>query len=722
MPATQSLLLEIGCEELPSSFVDAALAALPALVESRLGELRLAHGAVKALGTPRRLAVIVRDLAEAQLDLDEEVTGPPETAAYKDGKPTKAAEAFANKLGVRLEDLKVVDQPAVGKQKAGRYVVGRRAEKGRPARELLGKALADVCGAIPFRKSMRWGTGDATFGRPVQWLVALFGEHLVDVAFAGVRSTAKSRGHRFLSPDLVVIKSATTYVDQMRHHHVLVDRDERAKTMMDRVAGAARTAGGTYDPEPSLVDENASLIEEPHVITGSFDRAFLTLPASVIRAVARGHQKYFCVQKGEDELLPHYITVANTGNDPERIAKGNDRVMRARLADARFFFEEDKKAKVEDRVAKLAGIVFQHRLGTVREKVARVERLAPILGRMLGMSEGDLVALARAAHVCKADLVSLMVGEFPELQGHMGRAYALNAGEPAAIADAIRDHYRPVGASDDVAPTDLGAVVGLADRLDSLVGCFAVGLAPTGATDPFALRRACIGILRTLLDKGGPYARLAVTELLEAAYEGFTGEGGGAHLAAKKLDLDKLGAIEKVVAFVSDRLRGLLASATSNAVADAVMAGHNLLGHERRSATEYPVFTAIKARVLHEAVESRAPWLDKARTVAKRLSGISKEHKPQFHVKEDFTKPDDAVIHEVVRHLHEATRDLTTEDAVRAALREAEELAKRIDDIFLRTLVNDPADALTPKRLELLSYGAACMLRIADFAKLGGAA
>jgi glycyl-tRNA synthetase beta chain len=349
----------------------------------------------------------------------------------------------------------------------------------------------------------------------------------------------------------------------------------------------------------------------------------------------------------------------------------------------------------------------------VREKVARIERLAPILGEMLGMSQADVVAIGRVAHLAKADLVALMVGEFPELQGHMGRAYALHAGEPAAIADAIRDHYKPVGASDDVAPTDLGAVVGLADRLDSLVGCFAVGLAPTGTADPFALRRACIGILRTLLDKGGAYAKLATSELLGAAYDGVEG---------KKLDLDKMAAIEKVESFVSERLRGLVASMTSNAVADAVMAGHNQVGHDRRSPTEYPVYTAIKARALHEAVESQAPWLDKARTVAKRLSGISKEHKPIFHVKEDFTKADDAVIHDVVRHVHEATRQLTSEDAVRAALREAEELAKKIDDVFLRTLVNDPADPLTPKRLELLSYGAGCMLRIADFARLGGAA
>jgi glycyl-tRNA synthetase beta chain len=700
------LLLEIGCEELPSSYVDAALAALPALVSSRLGELRLTHGEVKAYGTPRRLAVVVSGLATAQLDLDEEVIGPPEGAAYKDGKPTKAAEAFANKLGVAVGDLRISDKAEPGK-KPGRYVVGRRVEKGKPARELLGKVLADVCGAIPFRKSMRWGVGDSTFGRPVQWLVALHGEHLIDVGFAGVRSTAKSRGHRFLSPGQFVVKDAASYVDQLRHHRVLVDRQERATTMMERVAAAAHAAGGVHDPEASLVDENASLVEEPHVVTGSFDRAYLDLPAAVIRAVARGHQKYFCVQKSEDELLPHYVAVVNTANDVAKVAKGNDRVMRPRLADARFFFEKDKQTSVEERVEKLSGIVFHNKLGTVREKVARIERLAGWLAPKLG---ADAATVVRAAHVCKADLVSLMVGEFPELQGYMGRAYALHAGEPQAVADAIRDHYKPVGASDDVSPGDAGAIVGLADRLDSLVGCFGIGLAPTGAADPFALRRACIGILRTLLDKGGAYAKVPTSELLGAAFDGHA-----------KLEQDKIATLDKLEGFISDRLRGLLASATSGAVADAVMAGHNLVGHDQRSAVEYPVYTAMKARALFEAVSAGKPWLEKARTVAKRLSGISKEHAPRFHVKEDFTKPDDALIHDVVRQMHDATRALTSESAVSAALAMAEELAQKIDDVFVRTLVNDPADPLTPKRLELLSYGAGCMLRIADFAKLGGA-
>ena len=700
----KDLLLEIGAEELPSSFVDAALATLPGLVRTKLEALRLAHGEVHALGSPRRLSVFVRDVAEKQPDLDEEAVGPPENVAYKEGKPTKAAEAFAQKLGVPVESLSVVEKAAAEKQKAGRFIVGRKRERGRDARELLGKALAEVCAEIPFRKSMRWGMGEATFGRPVQWLVALCGTEVIDVAFAGLRSGRTSRGHRFLAPATVEIANAGAYVDMMRKQHVLVDRNERAKTMMERVVAAARAAGGVHDPDESLVAENASLVEEPHVVTGSFEPKYLALPASVIRAVARGHQKYFCVQKSADELLPHYLAVVNTANDPARIAKGNDRVMRARLADAEFFFGEDKRAKVEDRVEKTAGIVFHNRLGTVREKVTRLEALAKKIATALKLPADQVALVERAAHLCKFDLVSLMVGEFPELQGEMGRAYALNAKEPEAVANAVRDHYRPIGADGPVPADDVSACVALADRLDTLVGCFAVGLSPTGAADPFALRRACIAILRTLMERGttsDTYATsFGLSELYTWAYTG---------LSDKKLDLSETEVVAKLRDFTAQRLENLLAGLTSSAVAAAASASGDL---------DRPAHALARARVLQAAVDAKSAWLAQARTVAKRLSGISKEQQPVLHAKAEFEKPDDATIVELVTKLDAATKALHTEAAVSAALAQAEDLAQRLEDVFTRTLVNDPADARTPKRLELFSYGAQCMLRLADFTKL----
>jgi glycyl-tRNA synthetase beta chain len=705
MDARLPLLLEIGAEELPSSFVDAALTALPKIIADELAKVRLSHGEVKALGTPRRLSVLVADVASRQLDLDEEVIGPPESVAFKDGKPTKAAESFAAKLGVAVDALQIVDKQAGPKQKAGRYVVGRRVEQGRPAMDLLGEVLATVCAAVPFRKSMRWGDLDTTFGRPVQWLVALLGEEVVRVSFGGVTSARASRGHRFLAPASFDVKSPGAYVEQLRERHVLVDRDERVRTMMERVQAAARAAGGTHDAEPMLVEENASLVEEPHVVTGTFDRAFLALPAAVIRAVARGHQRYFCVEKDRDELLPSYLAVVNTANRPDIITRGTDRVMSARLADARFFWTEDQKAPLDTRYDKLAGIVFHNRLGTVKEKVQRIERLASLLVDRLPVDGVRKAEVARAARLCKCDLVTLMVGEFPELQGHMGRAYAAAQGEAREVADAIRDHYKPVGAHDDVAPGDVSAIVALADRVDTLAGCFAVGLAPTGAADPFALRRACIGVLRTILDRG--YATLALPELVGLAYDGIEG---------KKLDLSQVETIAKIEEFATERLRGLLAGATSNQVADAVLSGSGL------SAVNQVVAVMARARALQAVVDAKEPWLDKAKIVAKRLAGISREAKPVMHDVGAFSgskKKDDTVIQKLVRDLADTAAGLTTEQAMRAALMTMGQVATELDRIFVETLVNDPDDALTTIRLETLAHGAQSMVRIADFSKLG---
>ncbi|MDP9150679.1 MAG: glycine--tRNA ligase subunit beta [Myxococcota bacterium] len=713
MRRTLPLLLEIGCEELPSSFVDAALRALPKIVADELAKARITHGEVSALGTPRRLGVLVRDVALAQLDLDEEVIGPPEAFAFKDGQPTKAAEAFAAKVGVPVSSLVAVEKAAGAKQKPGRYVVGRRVEKGRPSRELLGASLAAACASIPFKKSMRWGELDATFGRPVQWLVALLGEEVVPVVFAGVRSGRSSRGHRFLSPGAFDLTDPATYVDRLRERHVLVDRDERVRTMMARVGEAARAAGGAYDDEAMLVDENASLVEEPHVVTGAFDPDFLALPAAVIRAVARGHQRYFCVQREaplgdghreDGELLPSYLAVVNTANRPDLITKGTDRVMRARLSDARFFWQEDQKTPLEARVEKLAGIVFQHRLGTVRDKVERVQRLADRIASALGIDASRRGAIQRAARLCKCDLVALMVGEFPELQGHMGRAYALAQHEPREVADAIRDHYKPIGAHDEVATDDVSAVIALADRLDTLAGCFAIGLAPTGAADPFALRRNCIAALRTILERG--YAALQFGNLAAQAYDGFEG---------KNLDLSKIEAVGKLEEFATERLRGLLAAATSSAVADAVMAGSG------PAALRSVVSALARARALQGVVDAREPWLDKAKIVAKRLSGISREAQPFLHGPADFRlskKADDLVIQRLVQELDAIASALASEEATRAALLAMGPLATELDRIFVETLVNDPDDTLTPVRLETLAHGALAMLRIADFSKL----
>ncbi len=708
-----TLLLEIGCEELPSSFVDGALAALPDLFRTRLAALRVTHDQIHALGTPRRLTTIVHDIADVQSDLDEMVIGPPETAAYKDGKPTKAAETFAAKLGLSLDALVVKDLDASSGKKPGRYVVGRREEKGRKSVELIGAMLADVCASIPFRKSMRWADYDTPFGRPVQWLVALADDRVIDFEFAHVRSGRRTRGHRFLSPAFFDIGSAASYVEQLRTAHVLVDREERERTMMKLVVDAASALGGVPDPDPALVSENASLVEEPHVVAGGFDPAFLSLPPAVIRAVARGHQKYFVVQKSDAAqgvLLPHYLAVVNTAKNPSNVRKGNDGVMRARLSDGRFFFDTDKKTSLDERTDKLAGIVFHTRLGSIREKVERIEKLSAHIAKIIGLSDADTALAARAARLCKSDLVTLMVGEFPELQGTMGRAYALAANENPRVADAIRDHYAPIGAEGAVATDDIARVVAIADRIDTLAGGFAASLQPTGTADPFALRRACIGILRTLIEEASPaYARIHFGDLTTFAHGLFAG---------KKLDHDAAETTRLLEAFATERLRGLIESRTSRAAAAAVLGGYAWIDGKRVAPAMHSAFALQKARALQKLIDEKAPWLDKARTVGKRLAGISKESKPELVARSAFAKPTDAAIVDVVEALDEKTRALVTEHATAEALFTMGELAEQVDRIFNETLVNDPDDDKTPERLRLLSYGASCMLRIADFSKL----
>jgi glycyl-tRNA synthetase beta chain len=553
MSQTRDLLLEIGCEELPASFVDAALRALPDLAKKRLSDLRLAHGEMQALGTPRRLALVIKGLAERQPDLEEEVTGPPVKAAFKDGAPTKAAEAFAAKLGCGVADLRRVETPK------GEYLVGTRREAGGAALALLPDALVAVASAIPFRKSMRWGAGEFAFGRPIHWMVALFGDRVIDLELAGIKSGNASFGHRFLASGRVEITSAGAYVDVMRKAHVLVDPEERARVMRERLLEAAASAGGTLIEDEFLIRENLSLVEEPHVIVGGYGDEFLELPERVILEVAKGHQRYFGVRGPDGRLLPKYLSVVNTAENPDNIRRGNDRVMRARLSDARFFYREDLKVPLAERRQKLAGIVFQKKLGTVLGKAERIERLARELGLLLQLPEATIMAAASGAHLAKCDLVSLMVGEFPELEGEMGRAYALAQGVSPDVASVIREHYQPKGAQEATPKTDAGALVSIADRLDTLVGCFAIGLSPTGATDPYGLRRACLGVLRTVLDRGFD---LRVSDAFRAAYDGY---------GNVKLDLGPAELTDKLGDFFNERLRGLLADKLPNDVVAAAL-------------------------------------------------------------------------------------------------------------------------------------------------------
>lgn len=502
------LLLEIGCEEIPAKFVTRALAELPATVAARLAEARLTHGSLSVLGTPRRLAVIVRGLAERQPDLREEVVGPPVSAAFAaDGTPSKAGIGFAQKNGVDPSAIQKREVPG----KKGLYAVVERHVAGVDTRALLPELLRGVISGIAWPKSMRWGWGESAFVRPVQWIAALYGGEVVPFGWAELISGRHSRGHRFLAPVTLEIASAATYAETLRGAFVIVDPEARRNVVRGELARLERETGLTVRPDEGLIDEVVQLGEYPVGICGEFASEFLEVPEEVIVTAMRTHQRYFAMTDAAGKLAPRFVTLmATVVKDPKVVAAGNQRVLAARLSDARFFFTEDQKKPLADWGQRLEGVVFQAKLGdaekTVGRKRARIAGLARALAETVACERS---VVARAAELCKCDLATGSVGEFPELQGVMGMHYARRQGEPEAVAMAIADHYLPKGHDSALPRTVEGALVALADRLDTLVGCFAVGLVPSGSADPFGLRRAAIGVLQLLLAFGPGGARAA---------------------------------------------------------------------------------------------------------------------------------------------------------------------------------------------------------------------
>jgi len=487
------LLFEIGTEELPAGFQKPALAQLKKNFIKQAKDLNLAHGTVETLGTPRRLALLVEDLSDSQPDSSEKFMGPSRQAGFDaDGNPTKAAMGFARSKGADVSDLKIVET------EKGEYLMLVQERKGVATTELLPKVLEGLMQGFSFAKSMRWGDHTSTFARPIQWLVALHNGKIVPYSYQGLSASNMSRGHRFMANEDVAMEGVASYRSTLQGVSVQVDPDERRSSVLVEIEKAV---ADTLDPrvaqvavDRALVDTVCNLVEKPYGVCGSFDEKFLQLPDEALITSMREHQKYFPVVGREKQLLPHFVAVNNTEvKDINLTRTGHERVLRARLEDAFFFFTGDKEKKLDDRLDDLTGIIFQEKLGTMLEKTNRIVKLAGLLAEQFVPDSVD--AACRAARLCKTDLLTDMVGEFPSLQGNMGQAYALEDGESTAVALAIQEHYFPKRAGADLPTSALGAVVGLADRIDTLSGCFGIGQIPTGTTDPFGLRRISLAIL-----------------------------------------------------------------------------------------------------------------------------------------------------------------------------------------------------------------------------------
>ncbi|HET9993704.1 MAG TPA: glycine--tRNA ligase subunit beta [Kofleriaceae bacterium] len=687
------LLFEIGCEEIPAKMLASALAALPGQVVAKLAGARLAHGVVKALGTPRRIAVIVQSLADRQPDLDELVVGPPVGVAFApDGSLSKAGEGFAKKNGVAPDAI--AKQEVAGKK--GLYAVAQKHVTGEATRALLPAILKELAAGIAWPKSMKWGWSEQTFVRPVQWLVALYGGEVVPFEWAGQIAGRQTRGHRFLSSGVHDLANAGAYIPVLRSAHVLVDPEERAGRVREELARLARENDLVMRPDEALVGEVIHLGEWPVGVTGHFDRAFLEVPEEMVITSMRLHQRYFAFEDAKGCLANSFATLAATHvKDPRVVASGNEKVLASRLKDAQFFFAEDKKHSLDDWNKTLDGVVFQAKLPkgaqTIGDKVRRIEAIATA-------AAGSGVA-ATAAKYCKADLASKAVGEFPELQGTMGKHYALHHSKGPEVADAIEQHWWPKGQGAELPRTQDAAIVALADKMDTIVGCFAVGLEPSGSADPFALRRAAIGIWQILLAR----PELSFAKLLATARDVLARNGVALKDPAKLED------------YFRQRLHGIFVDADiPTQDANAALAQGWQDPSDARARAQACAKISKEAREVFKRV---ANILDDAR--AKKLEpGTAPDPKLFAHA--------DNVEHALYAAIEQAQQRETQSRANRdyaAVFESLERLRPTVAAFFDKggVMVMDPDPKLRDNRLALLHWFIAPYMAIADFRLLGGA-
>jgi glycyl-tRNA synthetase beta chain len=682
------LLIELGTEEIPAGYLARALAELATLVPARLAEARLTHGAVQIWGTPRRIAIAVAGLADRQPDVNERVVGPPVQAGFdKQGVPTRAAIGFAEKNGVDVASLEKAE--VAGKK--GQYLVCTRREQGRAAAEVLPELVSGLLSAISWPKSMRWCVPDAAFVRPIQWLVALHRGEVIPLSYGGVRAGRQSRGHRFLAPGPIELDgSPTSYLAALRDAFVLVEPDRRKTMITAELARIEGEIGARVRPDPGLLDEVSFLVEYPVAVCGEFSRSYLEVPEPVVVSAMRAHQRYFAIEDASGKLVNRFVTIAGTvTRDVAVVQRGNEKVLAARLADAAFFFREDQKHPLEHFNGKLSGVVFQKKLGTVAEKVGRIVQLTSWLAGEIAPQASS--AAVRAAELCKFDLVTAMVGEFPDLQGQIGGRYAAAKGEPVEVAAAIAEHYLPKGASDTVPPSVAGAIVGLADRLDTLVGGFIAGLAPTGSADAFGLRRAAIGVIRILLERGW---RVSLAAILEKAGEPL------------RSDQRALGEVQS---FLVQRLKGYLGEVQglpADCVEAAFAVGVDDVVDARARAQ---ALSGLRARADFE------PLAAAFKRVANILKGQAIDRSPDPAA---FVEGEERALWHSFGEI-EGRVDTRLEDGDYAgALQVLAELKGPVDRFFDKVLVMDKDERVKNNRLALLGRINRTFTRIADFRQL----
>jgi glycyl-tRNA synthetase beta chain len=685
--STKELFLEIGCEELPAGFIPRATAEMEAIITKELAIARLTFSEIKTLATPRRLVLVVKGIPAVQPDAEITATGPSLKAAYDaEGKPTRAAEGFARGQGVDVAALQTITTDK------GEYLFVSKHESGRPTYEILAEILPALVANIPFKKSMRWGDGDVRFARPVHWIVALFDATIVPFSFGTIESGKISRGHRFMANTTFPVRDLAGYLVECERHFVIPDPEKRKEIIRRETHRIAAAAGGRLLPDEELLEQVSYLVEYPSAVHGTFSAEFLKVPKEVLITSMRSHQRYFSIVDANGGLLPGFITINNTlTEDPSVVVKGNERVLRARLSDARFFFEEDQKVRLDARVESLKKVVYQQKLGTSFEKMERFRSLAEGLADRLNPAIKSQTS--RAAWLCKADLVSAMVGEFPEVQGVMGREYALLEGETVEVANAIAEHYLPNQAGGELPASDIGAFVSIADKMDTICGCFGVGLIPTGAADPYALRRATIGIIAIILDKG---YRLSLRSLTN---ESLT-------LLSAKLNRPKEIVAGDVLEFFRSRFVNLLGSSfASDAVEAAIAAGFDDL-------------VDAKARVAALAEFKTHPDFEPLTVAFKRVGNIVKEGIDALVDTSLFQDSAEGDLYEAIQTVKSSADGLISAGLWLDALTKIATLRGPVDRFFDKVMVMAEDPQVRTNRLALLTRIADLFGKIADFSRI----
>jgi glycyl-tRNA synthetase beta chain len=730
----QDFLVELGTEELPPTALRGLELAFAAGIQTGVDKAGLIHGDIVSFATPRRLAVWVKRLIARQPDQDIKRRGPPVNAAFDSaGQPTRAALAFAESCGVAVDALQKLDE---GK---GSFLFFIGTKPGAAATELLPQIVQTSLDALPIPRRMHWGSGTAEFVRPVHWLVMLYGKDVLPARLLETDAGSHTQGHRFHAPKPIRISSPATYERALSERgYVLPDFVKRRDLIKAKVLEVGASLGGHALIGDELLDEVTALVEWPVPLAGRFEERFLELPREVLISTLQDHQRYFAVEDAQGRLMPSFITVSNIeSRDPSKVREGNERVVRPRLADAAFFWGQDRKQPLAARRAALDAMTFQVKLGSLGDKTRRVRALA---GEIAATGVGDRAEAERAAELCKCDLLTAMVGEFPELQGIMGTYYALADGEPAEVAVAIREHYLPRGAGDELPETHAGLAVAIADKLDTLAGIFEIGEKPTGAKDPFGLRRAAIGLLRILIEKrlnldlrkligvalGNVRADMERIRASKAA-----GAVAGAHAAtAGPAKANSAGGgpparastDEQVYDFIMERLRAYyLEKPTTAAPGTALVFTTEMFDAVLATKPGSPLDFDARLKALRAFLD--LPEATSLAAANKRIANILRKSGETQHVRVDiaaFKEPAESALWDAMSLLRDAVATALAQREYANALGRLAQLRPPVDAFFEQVMVMDEDPRLRRNRLALLAQLHGLFIGIADLSRLPG--